>query len=299
MQYVKAALGSDLSALGAPCVYDAEAIYALREIARRRLIGQPMAEGDSQALIDGELALTRGCKAVLTVSEAERQLFAAAGIPNVFVVGHAVEPRATPNAFECRQSILFVGAFSAESPNEDAVLFFCREVVPALRTGGRCSAPIVVAGAGIPDHLAAFDDSTISWHSHVDNLTPLYDDARVFVAPTRYAAGISLKIIEAAARGVPIVCTTLVAHQLGWTGGIDVLAADSPRDFASAIASLYVDQPLWLRLREAALKRVMNEYNFAEFRSALRNALRTSLGAGAESGRDQPASLRTAETAGG
>src|SRR4029077_19742709 len=29
MQYVKAAVGSDLSALGAPCVYDAEAIYAL------------------------------------------------------------------------------------------------------------------------------------------------------------------------------------------------------------------------------------------------------------------------------
>jgi len=179
------------------------------------------------------------------------------------------------------------------------VLFFCREVLPALRTGGRCSAPIVVAGAAIPDHLAAFDDSTISWHSHVDDLTPLYDDARVFVAPTRYAAGISLKIIEAAARGVPIVCTTLVAQQLGWTGGIDVLTANSPEDFASAIASLYGDQPLWWQLREAALKRVMNEYNFAEFRSALRNALRTSLGAGAESGRGQPASLRTAETAGG
>jgi GT2 family glycosyltransferase len=276
MQYVKAAVGSDLSALGAPCVYDAEAIYALREIARRRLAGQPMEGADSQALVDSERALARGCRAVLTVSEAERHLFAAAGVPNVFVVGHAVEPRPTAAAFERRRSILFVGAFSAESPNEDAVLFLCRDVAPALRKGGACHAPIVVAGAAIPDRLTALEDGTISWRSHVDDLTPLYEDARVFVAPTRYAAGIALKVIEAAARGVPVVCTALVAQQLGWTGGIDVLTADSPADFASAIASLYADRELWLRLREAALKRVMNEYSVVAFRSALHNALNIS-----------------------
>ena len=121
----------------------------------------------------------------------------------------------------------------------------------------------------------------------------------MFVAPTRYAAGISLKVIEAAARGVPIVCTALVAQQLGWIGGIDVLTADTPTDFASAIASLYADRELWLRLRESALKRVMKEYSFAEFHSALSNALRKSLGAGAESSRIQLPLLRTAETAGG
>jgi glycosyltransferase involved in cell wall biosynthesis len=197
-------------------------------------------------------------------------------VPNVFVVGHAVEPRPTAAAFERRRSILFVGAFSAESPNEDAVLFLCRDVAPALRKGGACHAPIVVAGAAIPDRLTALEDGTISWRSHVDDLTPLYEDARVFVAPTRYAAGISLKVIEAAARGVPVVCTALVAQQLGWTGGIDVLTADSPADFASAIASLYADRELWLRLREAALKRVMNEYSVVAFRSALHNALNIS-----------------------
>ena len=62
-----------------------------------------------------------------------------------------------------------------------------------------------------------FGDPTVTWHSDVDDLTPLYEDARVFVAPTRYSAGISLKVIEAAARGVPIVCTPLVSRQLGWS----------------------------------------------------------------------------------
>ena len=272
MQYVKAAVGSDLSALGAPCIYDAEAIYALREIERRRRAGQPMSEAERQALIDAELSLTRGCAAVLTVSAAEQQLFAAAGVPTVCVLGHAVEPQGVANGFERRRTILFVGAFGADSPNEDAILFFCRDLLPALRTAG-CDAPIVVAGAGIPDAVKALADPTISWHSDVDDLAPFYDDARVFVAPTRYSAGIPLKVIEAAARGVPVVSSTLLAGQLGWTSGTELLTADDPADFGRAVASLYGDREMWTRLREGGLKRVAEAYSATSFRSALRDAL--------------------------
>src|SRR5205814_8960327 len=139
----------------------------------------------------------------------------------------AVDARPTLNTFERRQTILFVGAFGRDSPNEDAVLFFCRDVLPALRASG-CAAPIVVGGARIPDHLTAHADATVSWHADVDHLTPLYDNARVFVAPTRYSAGIPLKVVEAAARGVPIVCTPLVADQLRWNSGNEPLATGRP-----------------------------------------------------------------------
>lgn len=273
MQYVKAAVGPDLTALGAPCVYDAEAIYALREIGRRRLSGPPMSDAERQALIDVELGLTHGCPAVLAVSEAERQLFAAAGIGNVHVVGHAVQVRPTPKSFERRQAILFVGAFgSPESPNEDAVRFFLRDVLPVLRAGG-CHAPIVIGGAGIPDYLKLPADPALSWHSDVDDLTPLYDDARVFVAPTRYAAGIPLKVVDAAAHGVPIVTTSLAAGQLGWSSGTELLAADGADEFARAVASVYADRDLWQRLRDGALARVTADYNDTVFCSAVRKVL--------------------------
>ena len=138
----------------------------------------------------------------------------------------------------------------------------------------------------------------VAWHADVDDLTPFYDDARVFVAPTRYAAGISLKVIEAAARGVPVVCTRLVADQLGWESGVDLLAADGADEFAGAIASLYRDADLWKRLRTAALTRVDNDYSVIRFRSALKNSLRTSPEAAGGSGRSQRLSLRTVATAG-
>ncbi|HVH25116.1 MAG TPA: glycosyltransferase [Vicinamibacterales bacterium] len=290
MQYVKAAVGSDLSALGAPCIYDAEAIYALRERERRRVLGMPMSEDTAQAMFDAELGLARGCAAVLAVNDIERERFERFGTANVYVVGHAVEGLPTPRPFEQRGSLLFVGAFDAQSPNEDAVSFFCLEVMPILRSSG-CRAPLVVAGAHLPDRLRSLTDSSVSWHSDVDDLTPFYDDARVFVAPTRYSAGISLKVIEAAARGVPVVSTSTVARQLGWTPGKELLAADSAVEFARAVASLVSDAELWRRLRESALARVTSDCAPGVFRAVVETALHHAVRSSAHDVRTAPALL--------
>jgi glycosyltransferase involved in cell wall biosynthesis len=82
-----------------------------------------------------------------------------------------------------------------------------------------------------------------------------------------------LKLVEAAARGVPIVCTTDLAKQLGWAPGTDLLAGDRPEELAESIASLYADAALWNRLRGSALARVAAEYSPAMFESQLRAAL--------------------------
>jgi GT2 family glycosyltransferase len=272
MQYVKAVVGADLSALAVPCIYDAEAVFALREIGRQQIAGDRLSESQSRASIDAELRLTRGCAGVLVVSDAEKQLFTSAGSRPVFVVAHAIELQPTPNRFECRRTMLFVGAFGPGSPNDDAVGFFCGDVLPALRRSG-CDAPLVVAGARIPDALRASAAASVTWHSDVDDLTPFYDEARVFVAPTRFAAGIPLKVVEAAAHGVPVVCTPLVAQQLGWQPGAELLAAGSPSEFADAVRSLFADRDLWTRLRDGALARVTNDYSATALRAALQEAL--------------------------
>ena len=107
----------------------------------------------------------------------------------------------------------------------------------------------------------------------VPDLGPLYDEARIFVAPTRYSAGIPLKLIEAAAHGVPIVCTTELVRQLGWTPGTDVLAADRPEEIAHLIATLYTDDHLWGSLRQSALDRVAAECSSAVFEARLKEVL--------------------------
>jgi hypothetical protein len=271
MRFLKAAIGSDLSTLGVPCVYDAEAVFALRDIGRRRLNGDAFAESEERALVDRELELARGCSTVLAVSEAERRMFAGSGATNARVLRHAVAAEPTAPPFAARRTILFVGSFAAGSPNEDAARFLGGEIVPALRRAG-CTAPVVIAGARMPLELQAIGGAGVSWQPDVDDLSPLYEAARLFTAPTRFGAGIPLKAIEAAARGVPIVASPLVAEQLGWTAA-ELTSATSAEEFARALALLYADCERWARQREAALERVRKDYSPEAFRTALKNAL--------------------------
>jgi glycosyltransferase involved in cell wall biosynthesis len=104
---------------------------------------------------------------------------------------------------------------------------------------------------------------------------PLYGTHRLFVAPTRYAAGIPYKVHEAASFGLPIVATDLLREQLGWIDGMDILAsssADAGR-FADLVVMLYRDPALWRRLRDNALQRLRAENASEHFTAAIRAVL--------------------------
>ncbi len=101
------------------------------------------------------------------------------------------------------------------------------------------------------------------------DLAPWFSGARIFVAPTRFAAGIPHKVHEAAARGVPTVVTGLLARQLGWRDDVELLTAEAAEAFAARCAALYTDAFLWARLRAAALARVEIDCDPASFRRSL------------------------------
>jgi glycosyltransferase involved in cell wall biosynthesis len=95
----------------------------------------------------------------------------------------------------------------------------------------------------------------------VADLEPLYDAHRLFVAPTRFAAGIPYKIYEAASYGLPVIASQLLCRQMGWENGQELLAADiaDPADFAQRLVALYRDEALWRQLRANALDRLCRE----------------------------------------
>ena len=106
----------------------------------------------------------------------------------------------------------------------------------------------------------AFEHPEVDFLGPRDDLSGLYAGARVFIAPTRMASGIPLKVIEAAANGVPVVCTELLRWQLGWKSGEDLLAAGDADGFAAAIKRLVTDDALWARVRAGGFSRVRDEY---------------------------------------
>jgi GT2 family glycosyltransferase/glycosyltransferase involved in cell wall biosynthesis len=265
-----------------PVVYDAEALWCLREVGQRHLKGTPLAPAQVQALVAAEARLAEGAAAVISVSAAEGEMFRAAGMHPVFVLGHAVEAAPTPAGFDEREGILFVGAIHEDaSPNADSVLWFAGDVLPLVREALGQAVPFRIVGLNRSPRIAALARPGVEVCGPVEDAAPFHDRARVFVVPTRFGAGIPLKAYHAAAHGLPIVATPLVAAQLGWEAGRDLLVGDGPRELAQRCAELYRDAGLWRRLRDQALSRVRAECARAAFRDRLALILREAVGAAA------------------
>ena len=257
-------------ATNARVIYDAEAIFSFREAEQRRLGGEEVSEDDVACLLSEEMSLTKGVHAVFSVTDKERDYFRESGVRMAWTLGHTVPLNPTPRIFGERSGFLFVGAMSG-LPNRDAVLWFAREIWPTVRSTVKGQASFRAVGAQPPSELDAMPGVEVL--GTVPDLTPLYDRCRIFVAPSRLAAGIPIKVQTAAANGLPVVCTSILAEELGWRHEVELLVADDPKEFAKCCARLYSDEALWQRLRYECLERVARECSHDAFVETLARAL--------------------------
>lgn len=244
-------------------IYDAEAIFAVRD-----------ATGDPARALKAELSLAQAARMVLTVSEAEAKAFRDGGARDVRILGHALKADPTPRTFDARADLLFVGALDDDyGPNVDSLAFFVEEVMPKLDRLIGEGWLLKVAGhaAGRARSLAG---PRVQILGRVDDLRPLYDQARVFVAPTRFAAGIPMKVHGAAAAGLPVAATGLLADQLGWTDGRELMVGDTADAFARATARLYTDAGLWNAVRAGGLAALARDCDPQLFQRTVADALR-------------------------
>jgi GT2 family glycosyltransferase/SAM-dependent methyltransferase len=249
-------------------IYDAEAIFAERDWRQAEILGSEISSKVKSAWLDRELALAKAADAVVVVSERDRETMVSGGVRHVSIIGHRVCANPTAAAFDERRTFLFVGAMhGTDSPNADSMRHFCGSIWPVVRkaTGAR----LIIAGYGADTALSDCQADGVRILGRQDDLTSLYNEARVFVVPTRYAAGIPYKAHEAASFGVPLVVSNLIGEQLGWLHGNECLIAGTPIAFASECCRLYQDPNLWKRLRSNALLRVINELSDEVFGKAV------------------------------
>ncbi len=279
MELVNTLLAAEPELLGRTrVIYDAEAIVAPREALKRKLAGMPLAAKEQQKALQQELGLARHADCVIAVSETEAEIFRSAVTSEVVVVGHAVEPAPTTEPFEARRDVLFVGALDVDnSPNVDSLVWFVESVMPLLDKLIGSSWRLRVAGTNKSQLARRLAGPRVELLGLVDDLRPLYGSSRLFIAPTRFAAGIPMKAHEAAAAGLPIVSSQLIAQQLTWSNGCELMAADDPEEFALSCANLYEDRQVWEKMRAAALRRVEMECSGHEFGEQLAKVLKACL----------------------
>ena len=253
-------------------IYDAEAVFAVRDALRLALKGIPISIDDMKKNLASEIALSADAAMILAVSEREARLFRPGKQP-VQIVGHSIMLAPTSAAFSERSDILFVGALDDdESPNSDAIRWFVHEVISKLDVLLGTDYKLRIVGRN-SSSVQALSGRRVEVLGVVDNLQPVYNSARLCIAPIRFAAGLPMKVHSAAAAGVPVVSTQLVAEQLDWHHDVEIMTADEPETFAAACHQLYTNPILWHRLRCAALGRVSTDCSPAEFNSRLETVL--------------------------
>ncbi len=282
MRALHAALAQDPAVLRrAKIVYDAEAVFAMREAKQAALNGEPFSKRELEQRISGEVRLAEGSDAIISVCDAEAAHFKRHGFSNVFTLGHSLEARPGSNSFVARRGLLFVGPIhDPTTPNADSVRWLLTEVMPRLQRRAGKKIDILFAGSWCPGAIPpGIDLSSARILGKVEDLQAVYDQVRLFVAPTRFSAGIPHKVHEAAAGGLPAVVSSLLAEQLGWLHPEELLASDDPDEFAEFCYRLHEDPELWQQMRQRALQAAARDCSPAHFDRQLEIILQQLLGA--------------------
>jgi polysaccharide biosynthesis protein PslH len=165
------------------------------------------------------------------------------------------------------RKIFFFGSL-AYLPNQDAVLYFYKEIWPLIREKiPGCTWQI--AGPNPPAsvlEIAAGDIEVSGW---VDDIQQAMAKNSLLVVPLRSGSGTRLKILEAMASGLPVVSTTIGAEGLMVKNGENILLADTPQDFYNQVIRLLQDVEFARNLGLNARRLVENEYNWERVASKL------------------------------
>jgi glycosyltransferase involved in cell wall biosynthesis len=175
-------------------------------------------------------------------------------------------------AFDDRQDLLFIGSF-AHRPNQDAMLFFLREVYPLVRK----SLPTVrldIIGDFASAAIKAYDSEDVRIRGYVPDVEPYLQNARIFIAPLRFGAGIKGKVGEAMAHSLPVVTTSIGAEGFGLTPGLDVMIGDDPTSFAEAIHQLYLQKELWKRVADNSRLRIEKHFTPEVVAETINNSIK-------------------------
>ncbi|WP_150497966.1 glycosyltransferase [Roseibium aquae] len=169
-----------------------------------------------------------------------------------------VNPGTAP--FAKRTNIMFLGGFT-HSPNIDSVHYLVDEIWPLVRHRLPPNCRLDIVGSNpTPDVLDLANDQ-ISVHANAPALEPHFNNARVFVAPLRFGAGIKGKLIQSLSFGVPSVGTSIAVEGMALIEDQDISVADTPEIFASKIIDLYFNEEKWSRQRENGLSFVERNYS--------------------------------------
>lgn len=199
---------------------------------------------------------------VIAVSTDDRARMAAAGLPpdKLTVIPHGVDARpfraATGVGIRARYGVapdaplLFFHGTLDYWPNTEAVRFLVEQLLPRL-LGSHPDLRVMVCGRNPPAYYA---HPAVIFTGSVEDLPAHVAAADLCLCPVFAGGGTRMKLLEYMAAGQAIVSATKGAEGIQYADGVHLIIADSPDDFAAAVAETLADPARRRALGEAAAR---------------------------------------------
>lgn len=163
---------------------------------------------------------------------------------------------------DTQKTLLYVGTLNWEA-NVDGLLWFFEKVWP-LVVAQQPDTRMQVVGSKPDPRLtrAAAHDPRIEFTGFVEDLEPLFQVSRLFLAPLRFGSGIKVKVLNAMCRGLPTITTPVGAEGLAAQHMEHLSITDTAEDMARSILHLMENEADWLRLESQSRALVREKYTW-------------------------------------
>lgn len=209
-----------------------------------------------------EQRVLRAADRVVAVSEEDAALMRERfGVSNAAVVDNGVDIArfANDSSIQVRDArlVLFLGSLEWR-PNLDSVELLLSEIMPAVRAS-EPEARLCIVGRKPPASLVkrVKDDPLTELHPNVPDVRPYLARAAMLAVPLRIGGGSRLKILEAAAAGLPVVTTRVGCEGLRFEAGRDLSVVNSADEMSGALLEC-MRHPAAAAARAANAKRVID-----------------------------------------
>lgn len=201
-----------------------------------------------------ELTALKQVDGVINITNKDEQVFIHQGIsvPSI-VIPPIVETCQIPANYQLND-FYFLGAMDW-LPNTEALEWLKKKVLPHI------SLPVQIHLAGKGGKKEQTLNTKIVQHGEVPNAQDFMNAHGICLIPLQSGSGVKIKLLENMGLGKAIITTSEGAKGVAVTDGKEVLIADTPQSFATAMETLHNNETLRAELGKNAKAFISKNYN--------------------------------------
>jgi glycosyltransferase involved in cell wall biosynthesis len=120
---------------------------------------------------------------------------------------------------------------------------------------------LYLAGKHFPADLIARNDPGVICEGEVKDSDAFMNSKQIMIVPLKSGGGMRVKIIQGMALGKTIISTTIGAEGIAYTDKVNILIANTPDEFLSAVEKCLSDKNYCLQIGSEARKLALEKYS--------------------------------------